>query len=255
MRVNDLGPERVDRAEADVRADPRKRREPLRIVGPVESVRPEIRIAGPVVEMRRVDREQVETGSVAGQDPRRAAEQIVVDMRRLRVGQLGQYRRVGRDESANLDAFAGESGGQGADDIGKPPGFDEREDLRGDGENLQLAHCASLSIIGLVINVTPLSVRRNRFGVKLRVLADHEAVGNTHFAVDDGFGKPHVAPDVDVRQHHRLVDGGVRMNAHAGEDERTAERGARDDAASRQAAMTRRCRVGRRRRGRISPAA
>ena len=90
MRVNDLGPERIDRSEPDVRANPRKRREPLRIVGPVKPVGPEIRIAGPVVEMRRVDREQVEPGRVAGEDPRRSAEQIVVSMRRLRVGKLGQ---------------------------------------------------------------------------------------------------------------------------------------------------------------------
>ena len=84
MRVNDLGPERIDRSEPDVRADPRKRREPLRIVGPVKPVGPKIRIAGPVVEMGRVDREQVETGRPAGEDSRGSAEQIVVGVRRLR---------------------------------------------------------------------------------------------------------------------------------------------------------------------------
>ena len=57
MRVDDLRPERVNRAKADVGGDPRKRRKPARIIGPVKPVGPEVRIAGPVVEMRRVDRE------------------------------------------------------------------------------------------------------------------------------------------------------------------------------------------------------
>ena len=51
MRVNDLRPERVDRPKADVRADARERREPLRVIGPVNPVGAKVRIAGPVVEM------------------------------------------------------------------------------------------------------------------------------------------------------------------------------------------------------------
>ena len=160
--VNDLRPEGVDRAEPDVGADPSERREPARIVGPVEPVRAEIGVARPVEEMRRVDREQVESGRLAGEDARRPAEEIGIVVRRRSVGELGDDRRVGGDERSHLDAFAGERGGQRAGDVGEPPGLDEREDLRGDGEDFQLAHCASLSIIGWVIRVTPLSVRRNR---------------------------------------------------------------------------------------------
>ena len=112
--------------------------------------------------MRSVDGEQVEAGRVAGEDARRPAEQIGVIVRGLCVGELGDHRRVGRHEGPDLDPFAGERRGQRADDVGEPPGLDEREDLRGDRENFQPAHCASLSIIGWVIKVTPLSVRRNR---------------------------------------------------------------------------------------------
>jgi hypothetical protein len=83
-------------------------------------------------------------------------------MRRLRVGELSHDRRVARDEGPNLDVLAGKRSRQRADDIGKPPCLYEREDLRRDGENFQFTHCASLSIMGLVIKVTPLSVRRNR---------------------------------------------------------------------------------------------
>ena len=162
MRVNDLRPERVDHPKADVRADTRERRKPLRIVGPVEPIGPKVWVARPVVEMGRIDREQVQTGRLAGEDPRGSTEQIVISMRGLRVDELGHYRRIARDERSDLDVFAGERGGQRARDVGKTPGLDKREDLRGDGENFQSAHCTSLSIIGLVIKVTPLSVRRNR---------------------------------------------------------------------------------------------
>ena len=162
MSMNDFRPECVDRAKPDVRANPSQRREPARIVGPVEPVGAEIRVARPVEEMRGVDREQVESGRLAGEDARRPAEEIGVVARRRSVGELGGDRRVGGDERPHLDAFACERAGQRAGDIGKPPGLDEREDLRGDGEDFQLAHCASLSIIGWVIRVTPLSVRRNR---------------------------------------------------------------------------------------------
>ena len=215
MRLNDLGPERVDRAKTDVRADPRERREPLRIIGPVKPVGPEVRIAGPVVEMGRVDREQVETCRLAAENPRRSAEQIVVGVRRLRVGELGHHRRVAGDERSDLDVFAGERGGQCADDIGEPPGLDEREDLRGDRENFQLRSLRQFVDHRLGDQRDAALGAAEALGVKLGVLADHEAVGNMHFAVDDGFGKPHVAPDRDVRKHDRLMHRGVRMDAHA----------------------------------------
>jgi hypothetical protein len=59
MRVNDLRPERINSAKTNVRADPRQRREPLRVIGPVKAVGRQVRIAGPVEEMGRIDREQV----------------------------------------------------------------------------------------------------------------------------------------------------------------------------------------------------
>src|ERR1700722_1357065 len=162
MRMNDLRPERINRAEANVRADPRERRKPLRVIGPVEPIWPQIRIARPVVEMGCVDREHVQSGRLAGEDPRWSSEQIIIGVRRLRAGELGHDRRVARDQRSDFDAFTGERSRQSADDVCKPTGFYEREDLRRDRENSQFTHSASLSIMGLVIKVTPLSVRRNR---------------------------------------------------------------------------------------------
>ncbi len=160
--VHDLGPERVDRSETDIRPDARERREPPGVVGPAEPVRAKVGIAGPVVEMRSVDGEQLEARRRAGEDARRPAKQIGVRVRRLGLAEPGDHRRVGRHEGSHLDPFLGERRGQRADHVGKPPGLDEREDLRSDRENFQPAHCASLSIIGWVIRVTPLSVRLNR---------------------------------------------------------------------------------------------
>ena len=87
MGVNDLRPEGVDGAEPDIGADPSERREPARIIGPVEPVRAEVGIARPVEEMGGVDREQIEFRGLAGDDARRAAEEIGILMRRRRVGE------------------------------------------------------------------------------------------------------------------------------------------------------------------------
>src|SRR5580693_4175456 len=157
MHVDDLRPERVDRSKADIRAYAGKRRKAASVVGPVESVRAKVRIARPVIEVRRVYGEQVEVGRLAGEDARGPSEQLGVFVRGLSVGELGHHRRVSGNKGSDLDPFARERRGQRADDIGEPPRLDEREDLRGDGENLQLAHRASLSIMGWVIKVTPLS--------------------------------------------------------------------------------------------------
>src|ERR1700751_2526359 len=86
MRVDHLRPERVDRSKTDIRAYARKRRKAASVVGPVESVRGKVRIAGPVIEVRRVYCEQVEVGRLAGEDARGSSEQVCVSVRGLSVG-------------------------------------------------------------------------------------------------------------------------------------------------------------------------
>ena len=162
MRMDDLRLEPVDCAAADVGGDACKRGKAARVVRPIQPVWTKVGVSWPVIEMRRVDCEQGETGRLAGEDARRPAEQIVVFARRLSVGELGQDRRVAGEKRSDLDAFPRQRAGQRAGHVCEPSGLYEREDLRGDRENFQLAHCASLSIIGWVIKVTPLSVRRNR---------------------------------------------------------------------------------------------
>src|ERR1700722_13902810 len=103
MQVNDLGSEGVDYAKANVRGDAGKRRETARIIRPIKPVGAEVGIAGPLVEMRRIDREQVETGRGAREDARRSAKQIIVGVRSLRVDKFGQNCRIAWDERSDLD--------------------------------------------------------------------------------------------------------------------------------------------------------
>ena len=141
VRVHDVRLKARDCAAPDVGADPRERGEALRIVRPVAG-RPgrdrDCRAAS--IEMRSVEREQIETRRLAGEHARRSSEQIVVLVRRRGVGELGLDRRISRDERPHFDAFALERAGQRPSDVGEPAGLDQRKDLRGDGENLQLAH-------------------------------------------------------------------------------------------------------------------
>ena len=74
--VDDLGHEGGDRAEPDLRANPRERGEAAGVVRPVKSVGAQVGVAGAVVEMRRVDRKQIETLCLAGKHARGSAEQI-----------------------------------------------------------------------------------------------------------------------------------------------------------------------------------
>ena len=79
--------------------------------------------------------------------------------------------------------------------------------------------------------------------VKIRVLADNEAVGNTHFAVDHHLVQSHMPADPRVRQNDGLVDRRVRMDVYAGEYQRSADRGAGDDTAAGDHRLNRRATV------------
>ena len=70
-------------------------------------------------------------------------------------------------------------------------------------------------------------------GVELRVLADHEPVGDDDAGVDHRLAQPRRAADLRVGQDDRLVDGRIGMHAHAGEQQRTRDRRAGNDAAAR----------------------
>src|SRR5271165_2420527 len=70
--------------------------------------------------------------------------------------------------------------------------------------------------------------------VELRVFADDQPVRYVHFGVDHHFAQAHVPPDGGIGEYDRLVDRRIGMDVHTGEDQRAADRGARNNAAPRE---------------------
>ena len=77
MRMEDGGRERRNGAAADVGRGEGQRGEAPPVVRPVLAVGAEIGIAGAVEEVRRVEDDEVETGRLARDERRGAAEEIV----------------------------------------------------------------------------------------------------------------------------------------------------------------------------------
>src|SRR6185369_2299785 len=133
------------------------------VVPPSFAARPVIGISRPGIEMRRIEDEEIETGGAAGQQPPGAAEEQreIIDL--LRGLERAHDRGIAGDQRAHPQILAHQRGGEGADDIGEPPGLDQGKDLGGDGENLESAHPARRSIMLWVMRQMPRSLRRKRF--------------------------------------------------------------------------------------------
>ena len=162
MRVHHVRPISVDLTLCEQRRDARQRGEAERIVGPIPTIGPAIRIAIARIEMRRVDDEQVEPCRLRRHDARRAAEQIVQRGDRHAAFQRIQYPRIARHQRTHRDALRGERARQRAGDIGEATGLDQRKDLRDHREDVDRRHHPNRSSIGWVIRQTPCSVRRKR---------------------------------------------------------------------------------------------
>ena len=160
--VHDIGAEIAEVGLAKVGGDARERREALRVVGIIKAVGAQIRVAGAVVEMRRVEHVELEVARPAEQHARAAAEQLRMLAHGFGRLELRHHAGIARHERAHQRARARHRVGQGARDVREAPGLDERIDLRRDGEDLQNGHYFRRSSIALVMSVTPSSVRRNR---------------------------------------------------------------------------------------------
>ena len=136
MAVDDVGPVVGDQAGPDPRRDEAQRAETGAVVRPFRPVGRQIRIAGPIVEMRGVDGEEVEPSRPAGEDACRAAEQV---------GDLGRDRGtverthhggIAGHQGADRDALARQRGRQRADDVGETARLHQRGHLGHDGQDL-----------------------------------------------------------------------------------------------------------------------
>ena len=249
--VDDVGGEGGDLAGADIGGGAPERGKTLPVVGPVVAVRAEIGIARPVEEVRRIHHDEAEAGRLAGDQPRLAPEEPGVAMHGLRLLERRHDRGIARHHDAHVDVVRLQRRGKRADDIGEAAGLDQRKNLGGDGED---GDHSMLLIIIWVMRQTPLSVRRKRLASSYGILADDQALGDMDAAVDDDLLEADIAADTGTRQDHRLVDGGKRIDAHAGEQQRAADAASRKRCSRRQPSRRSRCRGGRRGRGRTSPA-
>ena len=119
----------------DCRRRPAERRETARIVRPVGTGFVDIKRAGAVEQMRRIQQQHLQPRDLTGHDPGRAAVKIGV---RPKLGGVLQPRHepaIGRDQGAQLPAKRGQCGGQGAHHIGKTAGLHQRRAFRGDRED------------------------------------------------------------------------------------------------------------------------
>src|SRR5262249_27834121 len=69
--------------------------------------------------------------------------------------------------------------------------------------------------------------------VKLGVLADDELSRYADAAIDDDVAQACAPADLDLGQHDRAFEDGIRMDPHAREEKRAAHRRAGDDATAR----------------------
>ena len=163
MHMDDIRHEDLDPSRSHIGSGTRQGGEPHPVVGPVLAVRPQIAIAGAIEEMRRLDRQEIETMRLSCQNAHFAAKEIVVMMDGLRLLERRRDRRIDGQHHPHLDAVMLERRRQGAHHIGKPTGLHQRKHLRCDSQYFRHFWAASLSIIGWVMRQTPVSVRRNRF--------------------------------------------------------------------------------------------
>ncbi len=162
MRMHDIGLPAGKQPAGQLGPDPGQTREPLSVVGPIHSAGVHIGIARTAEEMRRIDRQDAGAVHAGGEQCRRAAEEIGDRLHRLGRWQRRQHRRIPRQQRGDDHILLRQRAGQRARDIGQSPRLDERKELGGDGQDLQLAHRSSASIIGCVMRQMPEAERRNR---------------------------------------------------------------------------------------------
>jgi hypothetical protein len=88
--------------------------------------------------MRRVQHQQIQAGSVAAQQPGGAAEEMSVGVNRFGGFEFGEDGGIAGDQRRGLDALGRKRKRQRAGNVGQAAGFYQRENLRGDGEDLDV---------------------------------------------------------------------------------------------------------------------
>src|SRR5438477_250271 len=142
------------------RAHPGERPEAHRIVWPFVAVGCEIRIAGPIEQVRRVDHQQSLIFALSAQKTRGPAKKILDAQNLIGRSWERKQRRISGDKCPAGNAQSSECLRQRGCHICKTAGLDIGIEFGNDRKDLN--YIASLSIIGWVIRHTPFSVLRNR---------------------------------------------------------------------------------------------
>jgi hypothetical protein len=88
--------------------------------------------------MWRVQHQQLQAGGLGAQQAGRATVKIVVGVNRFRGFQFGKNGGIAWDQGGRVDALGFQRKRQRAGDVGQAAGFDQRENLRGDGQDLDV---------------------------------------------------------------------------------------------------------------------
>ena len=106
VSVNDGGPIAVDQALPDVGGDARERREALCIVRPVAAGPVDVWVAGPRVEMRRVENQEIELPAVPARSRAGPPKRSPNWCRDVTSASFSRTARIARDKRAQGDALS-----------------------------------------------------------------------------------------------------------------------------------------------------
>src|ERR1700720_1914539 len=127
MAVYDVGAPAVRRCHDETRGRTRQRRETPMVVAPVPSFWVEIRAAWPIIEMRRVESDDLELVFAPRRDHAGRCAKEVEGADNALLAQLRRYGGVVGQHHPHMTAESLQGARQCPDDIGKAAGLDQRE--------------------------------------------------------------------------------------------------------------------------------
>ncbi len=134
--MHQIGPPAVHALDGDLRADPSQSCKALSIVAVVVAAAILIGSAVALIEVRRLQQQKLQPLSLAGQQARRPAKQILALPHWPPLSHLRRQGWIGRQQDAAAQSQRCKSLGHRADDIGKAAGLDEGRALGGQVEQL-----------------------------------------------------------------------------------------------------------------------
>lgn len=163
MRMNQIGLPILYGAIRDFRGRPAQRGKAFRVIHPIHTGLVQIRACGPVIQMRRIEDQQIQPCDGGGQQVSRPAETIVEPGDGSGILHHPHDHRISRQQGPHGDAKWRQRAGQRPGHIGQAARLDQRHAFRCDRKNLHYRAALHLSTMSWVISVTPRSETRKNF--------------------------------------------------------------------------------------------